>query len=250
MKHKYKNLVGVRFGRLTVESWACLKNKQTYWSCVCDCGNKTIVSRSSLINGDTKSCGCYNADKQKTHNMTRTRIYNIWSLMKARCNRKSCPAYKNYGERGIKVCKEWNDFVVFYKWAKENGYKQNLTIDRKDVNGNYCPENCRWITMKEQKLNKRGTLYYFDETLKNACKRLGLSYKLVWKYKKENRTIEESVLKALETKIKKLSSRISRLRDDEPESEEISILMSQRSAKREEIKQRYPYAEDTEIVEA
>lgn len=150
------------------------------------------------------SCGCYNADKQRTHSKSKTRIYNIWSLMKARCDRKSCPAYKNYGGRGISICLEWYDFEKFYNWAIENGYKENLTLDRRDVNKNYCPSNCRWISMEEQRLNKRDSLRFFGEPLKTTCKRLGLSYKLVWKYKNQNRTVEEAVNKALKTRVDKL----------------------------------------------
>ena len=241
MKHKYKDLTGQRFGRLTVLSYAFSKNGQTYWKCVCDCGNTLITQRSSLIRGDTKSCGCYNADKQKTHGMRKTRLYNIWSLIKARCERETCPAYKNYGGRGIKIFLDWHSFTEFLQWSLNNGYSDDLTIDRIDVNGNYEPENCRWIPMNEQKYNKRGSLYYFGEPLKLASKRLGISYKLVWKYKKQERTVEESVLKALSTKIKKITAHIQRLRDEEGTEQEVAELINERALKVEEIKQRYPY---------
>lgn len=244
MCNRYVDLTGQRFGRLVVVSYSHSKCGQTYWECNCDCGNKTIVQRASLIKGYTKSCGCYNADKQKTHGMTKTRIYQIWSNMKARCDRKNCPAYKDYGGRGIKIYNNWYDFSEFYKWSSANGYNENLTIDRIDVNGNYCPENCRWVSMKEQRLNKRDSLYFFGYPLKEVCKKFGISYKLVWKYKKQNGSIEDGVLKALQTKIKKITAHIQRLRDEEQTPEiiaEIEALIVERNEKVAEIKSRYPY---------
>lgn len=91
----------------------------------------------------------------KEHGHRHTRLYNIWSGLKARCNRKSNPDYKLYGKRGIRVCDEWNDFTEFYAWAMSNGYGETLTIDRIDTDGDYCPSNCRWVTWKTQANNKR-----------------------------------------------------------------------------------------------
>lgn len=97
-----------------------------------------------------------------THGMTNTTLYHIWSSMKARCYRKTCDAYPNYGGRGIKICDEWlgkNGFITFYKWAISNGFNASLSIDRKDVDGNYEPSNCRWVDRLTQANNKRNTLY-------------------------------------------------------------------------------------------
>lgn len=91
-----------------------------------------------------------------THGMSHTRIYKVWCRMKSRCNNSNSSDYYLYGARGIGVCKEWtSSFEMFYKWAKENGYREGLTLDRIDVNGNYEPQNCRWVTMKIQSNNKR-----------------------------------------------------------------------------------------------
>lgn len=84
-----------------------------------------------------------------THNMSKTRLYKCWKNMKARCYIPSASRYKNYGERGISVCKEWLNFELFMQWALNNGYTDNLTIDRINNDGDYCPENCRWVTIEE-----------------------------------------------------------------------------------------------------
>lgn len=141
------------------------------YDCVCDCGATKTISSSNLRYGTSRSCGCLarelNSQRSKTHGMSDTRLFNIWSGMRTRCYNKSDYHYKWYGARGITICDDWkNDFQAFYDWSMQNGYKEDLSIDRIDNDGNYCPGNCRWITHHEQSYNTRSNVYltYNGET--------------------------------------------------------------------------------------
>lgn len=148
--------VGDKFGKLTtlelVEDGNCLKRT---WKCECECGRTIISKERYLKDGHRKSCGCLRGNAIRTHGMTRTRLFKIWTSMRERCEREKHPHYNDYGGRGISVCEEWNAFETFRDWAFQNGYDDSLTIDRIDVDGNYEPSNCRWVTMKAQQNNKR-----------------------------------------------------------------------------------------------
>lgn len=154
-----KNELGKTYGRLTVIREAGRSGRKVLWECVCECGNHSIVEGNRLRSGGTKSCGCLRADTivafNKKHGMSSSRLYNIWSHMKSRCSNKNNEAYKRYGGRGIAVCKEWQKFEPFMKWAMKNGYKDNLEIDRLDNNLGYSPENCHFTTPKINSRNRR-----------------------------------------------------------------------------------------------
>lgn len=163
-----RDIIGERFGSLVVlrrvEDKISPKGyKKPQYECICDCGNKKIAVRGNLLTGNTTSCGCYKKELDHKrflkhgHAENPDKLYQKWSGMRSRCYNSNATNYKNYGGRGIKVCAEWNDYEVFRKWAIDNGYKEGLTIDRIDVDGDYEPSNCRFTTMKEQNNNRRTT---------------------------------------------------------------------------------------------
>lgn len=172
------DLVGKKFGRLTVVEFDRLQNHKTYWKCVCDCGLSVIAVGNNLRSGNTSSCGCLrreNAQQRGKRNTThgeshegRTRLYTIWLSMKQRCGYKKHEAYALYGGRGISVCDEWKSYPMFREWAYANGYYDQpdslprgdmLSIDRIDPMKGYYPENCRWISLSENiaRANKNHT---------------------------------------------------------------------------------------------
>lgn len=163
------DIIGQRFERLVVTKYLGFYNKngkgnkEHYYNAKCDCGNMSQeIMRRNLQNGISKSCGCIHREglleRITTHGLSKHRLYEIYNGMKKRCLNGNDENYKYYGGRGISICNEWlgeNGFINFYNWSLENGYDEKLTIDRKNVDGNYEPKNCRWSTMKEQVINRR-----------------------------------------------------------------------------------------------
>lgn len=240
------DLIGKRFGRLVVleraESIVSKSGKaKGRWLCRCDCGNTKIVLTDSLTGGYAKSCGCYNIesikDRQTKHGMAGTRIYLEWNSMKSRCFNKNNKSYTRYGGRGITVCDEWmgeHGFENFYKWATESGYKDTLTIERKDVNGNYCPENCSWIPANKQAKNRRTTLRIKDQNgneryAMDIAKENGISMSVVIARKTKGWDLE----KALETPLIEQTLKKSVIQIDLLTGNEISTYKSIGEASRE-----------------
>lgn len=203
MGRKFKDITGQRFGRLIAVKYF----GKSKWRCKCDCGNIVNIDGRDLRCGSTKSCGCLQKEivsniitKQSTkHGKSGTRLYNIYNGMKDRCYNKNDKDYYNYGGRTITMCNDWkNDFKVFYDWSMSNGYNDSLSIDRIDVNGNYEPNNCRWVNMKIQQRNRRNNKEYTinGEThcLSEWCEILNLKYDTVYhRLTKLNWTIEKAL---------------------------------------------------------
>ena len=176
-KHWGKEIpAGTKFGKLTVlqetEAHYWQKYRRRQFLCQCDCGKQITVWVANLENGHTQSCGCFKIERSHgrlTHGATHTRLHATWTNMLSRCRNPHNKGFKDYGGKGVRVCAEWLNFEVFQSWALTHGYQDNLTIERKDVFGNYEPSNCTWIPKSEQSRNRRSSKVNRDR-LQVLCK--------------------------------------------------------------------------------
>jgi hypothetical protein len=172
----------------------------------CSCGNIKTVRISGVLDQRPKSCGCMrrnvNLDgtfSNESSSRNKSKLYRVWCAMRERCRNPNTLAYKDYGGRGISVCTEWNmNFISFRDWALSNGYQENLTLDRRDNNGNYCPENCRWTTKTEQAKNRRSTHFVtigpVTLCIKDWAKELGVQESTIHRRVRNGMTYEEAIL--------------------------------------------------------
>lgn len=206
------DLAGRPFGRLTAivcESRPTAYKRRIYWLCKCECGNQLWTRATSLIQGRTKSCGCYRKDILRngtrpivhgaTRNAGREPLYNVWAGMKQRCHNPTQPGYKHYGKRGISVCRQWSrSFSVFKQWAERCGYRHGLQIDRIDNNGNYEPSNCRWVSQLNNARNQNKTIRFMafgkEWTLREAAEVLRVNYMKIY-YQFRNGIPPEEIMK-------------------------------------------------------
>lgn len=210
LENKIKARIGKNYNKLTIISYAYTKNNETYWKCQCSCGKEIILPYGKLTSGQIKSCGCaYKDNLQKIkngeikppnfkHGDSNSRLYNIYQGMKDRCYNKNGKDYKDYGARGIKICEEWFDsYTSFKEWCLSNGYQDNLTIDRINVNADYCPENCRWANITQQNNNKRTNILieYRGQklSLKQLSKLVGINYQTLYNRYKRGWPLERMI---------------------------------------------------------
>ena len=182
-----KDISGNRYGRLIVlGDSGKRKYREVVWKCLCDCGNIVNIQTGNLRSGKSTSCGCFQKEcvrnlalSRITHGESHTRLYKIWCHMMNRCHNNKNSRYKDYGGRDIYVSKEWHDFLIFKAWALSNGYQENLTIERLNVDDGYNKDNCTWITRCQQARNKRNSCRYKGILLLDWCNIYNINYSTV-----------------------------------------------------------------------
>lgn len=209
-----KSLVGLSFERLLVVDFSHKKKTMNIWKCVCACGSVHFVSTGDLTRTDQRairSCGCLKKDlwlkaRTKHGKSGKNRTYLAWQNMRRRCFDKNRPDYKHYGGRGISVCKSWDDFSIFVRDLGE--CPKNGSLERIDVNGNYCPENCRWIDKKDQPKNARSniSINYLGKSWRSweLEKLLKIPANQLRRWHKKEKNIEQEVIRYKGLKKKKV----------------------------------------------
>lgn len=194
------DIAGMRFSRLVALRPVQSTNRNAKWECVCDCGNVTVVNSLKLRSGNTKSCGCWQSEiaakrfkKMMTvHGLSRTKAYKAWNSMKLRCLNPGHRAYENYGGRGIGVCERWMQFADFLEDMGQP--PKGMTLDRKNNDQSYSPENCRWATRTEQANNRRVTIFVTangkSKTLSEWSRELNVSYATLFHRNKRRGSFE------------------------------------------------------------
>jgi len=162
--------IGKTYNRLTVLLFVRNIGYSKYFLCRCVCGKELEVRIASLVSGNTKSCGCLRTEsniRKTKHGGAHDKLYRVWATMKDRCSNNNTKEYKHYGGKGVCVCETWKDYECFRSWALENGYNDGLSIDRINNDGNYEPDNCRWVTYREQSRNTSRNIFitFNNETL-------------------------------------------------------------------------------------
>lgn len=196
------DMTGRIIGKLNVLKLNGTDNRrERMWLCKCECGNEVIRNGYGLRSGRTTHCGCERGKKISKsltqHGMTDTKLYYAWINMKTRCDNPNYYLRESYGGRGITYCDEWKDSSVFMEWAIQNGYSDELSLDRINTNGNYEPNNCRWVNMTVQQNNRNNNriIEYNGEsdTMANWSRRLNIKYTIL-QYKLDcGQTMEEIV---------------------------------------------------------
>ena len=202
-----RDISGMRFGRVVAlyDTGKRSKSKKPIYYCVCDCGTEFETIAPSLINGDAKSCGCLKREKLRKHGMHMTKLYRRWADMLSRCRCKNSSNYKYYGAKGVRVTPEWEEFESFMEWSLENGYAENLSIDRINPAGDYEPSNCRWADRRTQDRNRRNSrtvcINGEEINLKTVSELSGLNYGCL-SYRYQLGIRDEEILKPTQRGIK------------------------------------------------
>lgn len=187
------DLSGYKFNMMTVLKFVEVKNKNSMWLCRCDCGNTKVVYSNLLKSGMVKSCGCLlKKSKNKTHGLSKSHEFSVWASIHQRCKNKNTINYEIYGGRGISVANTWDDFNIFFKDMGPRP-SNNHQIDRIDNNGDYCKENCRWVTRSENINNRRNTVYIEQKGRKKSLSEwadiIGVSYQTIYSRYKRNMSV-------------------------------------------------------------